>query len=800
MKPDDFRLIAESNLLDRDWYLLRNLDVAKTGGDPLLHYLQHGAAEGRDPGPEFCTRAYLERYPDVAEARINPLLHYVRHGRNEGRNTCSLQKEHHQTNCGIKDGNRKQPTALMTIQKKEFERQVKLIRDAEMFDENWYREEYPAVSDDPAVDYLSSGNLHSRNPSSGFDTAFYLQTYPDVANAGQNALVHYILYGKDEGRLPKAGRALTLQRKLWGGFSRYALGELEGLKHSHRESEPEKVSAAWSLMVWYSSRQEYARALDNFAFACKWREKLVDMRRWVLAAAYCQVKLGNSSSAHDLLYSILKRRGFNSDICLAMSNTPPADAVPTGFSDTDSFRLYWINRVFENRGFAPIQKRNLDQGLKLDNLIAPIQSRSAGRGQGKISVLMPAYNSSATIAPAIESILGQTWDDLQLIVVDDCSTDDTFAIAQRYSEHDPRVIAVRQPQNMGAYAARNTAAGLSTGDFITVHDSDDWSHPQKLESQMVPLLDDSGLLGSFSYWVSVDKHMNIVGGWRPWDNLIEFNDSSFLFRRTLLDSLGEWDNVRVAGDTEFRWRAEVRHGNDAFVHVYKDVPLSFSLSSQTSLTKAAHTHVKTVFYGLRRHYREAARWWHSKVDKLENLYLNNTDQSRPFPAPDAIQWSPSLKKVAYVFVVDFSRRALASDSQADALFHAISGIGQAALFHWPNYLLDDDDDVLDDRVFHAAATQGVRLLVPGDQIEAETVVILRPKLLGWLLDSVPTVRCQAVLAINDEVEESEAEKASSITCTDKAVQSNIEYVFGHASVFISFSNFQKRLLEGVSRG
>ena len=769
----DLRLLRKSKFFSTDWYLAEYPDVAKAGFDPLEHYLLHGAGEGRDPGPEFSTAGYLERYPDVAEAGVNPLLHYLRHGKNEGRNPVPpITAEHH-------------------------EKHAEIVRETDLFNSDWYLCQYPSVAAggvDPALDYLREGYREGRNPSPDFDTSFYIAEYPDVANSGQNPLVHYLHYGRDEGRLPKAGRALTLQRKLWGGFSRYALRELEALKHSHLESEPEKVSAAWSLMVWYSSRQEYARALDNFAFACKWREKLVDMRRWVLAAAYCQVKLGNFSSAHDLLHSILTRRGFNSDICLAMSNAIPADAAPTGFSDTDSFRLYWINRVFEKQGFAPIQKHDPDQGFELDNLTSSIESRSKGRRQGKISILMPAYNARSTLVPAIKSILSQTWKDIELIVVDDCSTDDTFAMAQRYAEHDPRVIAVQQPRNMGAYAARNTAAGLSTGDFITVHDSDDWSHPQKLEAQMAPLLDDSRLLGSFSYWVRVDKHMNIVGGWRPWDNLIEFNDSSFLFRRTLLDSLGEWDNVRVAGDTEFRWRAEAKHGNDAFVHVCKDVPLSFSLSSPTSLTKATHTHVKTVFYGLRRTYREAARWWHAKADKPENLYLSNDGQSRPFPVPDAIQGSPSLKKVAYVFVADFSRRALASDSHVEALFNTIYGIDKAALFHWPNYLLDDD--VLDDRVFHAAATHGVHLLAPGDQIEAETVVILRPELLGWLLDSVPTVRCQTVLSIKDSEEESEAEIASGITCTDKAIQSNIESVFGHASIFMSFARFQKRFLEG----
>lgn len=320
------------------------------------------------------------------------------------------------------------------------------------------------------------------------------------------------------------------------------------------------------------------------------------------------VKLGHFNAARDLLDGILGKGGFDPDTCLAMANIAHLQAAPAGFPDWDVFRLYWINRVFDNRGLAVLQKRDSARGLALDNLMATVQSRSTDRRPGKISIIMPAYNAASTLALAMESMLGQTWDDIELIVVDDCSTDDTFEIARRYAVQDPRVTAVRQPRNMGAYAARNVGIRRCKGDFITVHDCDDWSHPQKLATQMAPLLNDARLLGSFSFWVKVDWEMNIVGGWRPWGNLIEFNESSFLFRRSLIESLGEWDEVRVAGDREFIWRAEAKHGKDAFVHVCRDAPLSFSLAGQTSLTQAASTHVKTVFYGLRRTYREAARW------------------------------------------------------------------------------------------------------------------------------------------------------------------------------------------------
>jgi hypothetical protein len=77
--------IRNSALFAADRYLEANPDVRAAGWDPAEHYLAHGAAEGRDPGPHFSTRAYLAGNPDVAAAGINPLVHYESRGRQEGR-------------------------------------------------------------------------------------------------------------------------------------------------------------------------------------------------------------------------------------------------------------------------------------------------------------------------------------------------------------------------------------------------------------------------------------------------------------------------------------------------------------------------------------------------------------------------------------------------------------------------------------------------------------------------------------------------------------------------------------------
>jgi GT2 family glycosyltransferase len=81
----DYQALLSTRLFDADFYAHRNPDVVAAGMDLHLHYLVHGANEGRDPGPEFSTSWYLQHNPDVLEAGTNPLVHYIRFGLQEGR-------------------------------------------------------------------------------------------------------------------------------------------------------------------------------------------------------------------------------------------------------------------------------------------------------------------------------------------------------------------------------------------------------------------------------------------------------------------------------------------------------------------------------------------------------------------------------------------------------------------------------------------------------------------------------------------------------------------------------------------
>jgi hypothetical protein len=79
------RTITRSGMLDKDWYLAKNIDVAEAGVDPIWHYVLFGAREGRDPSASFSTSGYLSHNPDVAAFGASPLEHFIRYGAKEGR-------------------------------------------------------------------------------------------------------------------------------------------------------------------------------------------------------------------------------------------------------------------------------------------------------------------------------------------------------------------------------------------------------------------------------------------------------------------------------------------------------------------------------------------------------------------------------------------------------------------------------------------------------------------------------------------------------------------------------------------
>jgi glycosyltransferase involved in cell wall biosynthesis len=108
----------------------------------------------------------------------------------------------------------------------------------------------------------------------------------------------------------------------------------------------------------------------------------------------------------------------------------------------------------------------------------------------RVSVIMPAFNREKYIAASIESVLGQTFEDFELIVIDDGSTDKTLSVAETFAS-DPRVQIVKNEKHLGIAGTRNRALELAHGEYIAPLDSDDvWFDKEKLKKQ-VSFLDEN---------------------------------------------------------------------------------------------------------------------------------------------------------------------------------------------------------------------------------------------------------------------------------------------------------------------
>ena len=129
---------------------------------------------------------------------------------------------------------------------------------------------------------------------------------------------------------------------------------------------------------------------------------------------------------------------------------------------------------------------------------------------GLISVITPTYNCAAFIGQTIESVQAQTYANWEMIIVDDCSTDDTRQVVARYACEDPRIRYTCLAQNAGAAAARTEAMRLAEGEYMAFCDSDDLWYPEKLEKQL-RFMQQNGYAFTCTMYEQIDENGALTG-------------------------------------------------------------------------------------------------------------------------------------------------------------------------------------------------------------------------------------------------------------------------------------------------
>lgn len=186
---------------------------------------------------------------------------------------------------------------------------------------------------------------------------------------------------------------------------------------------------------------------------------------------------------------------------------------------------------------------------------------AADDSRNLVTVVVPAYNASRTISATIASVRAQSWRQLEIIVVDDGSTDDTAAVAERAGAGDLRVRVIRQA-NAGVSAARNAAARAGSGAFIAPIDSDDIWHPEKIARQMRRMAElgaECGFVYCLSRTIDMQDRIIAAKGEAGFEGEVYLralamnfvgNGSALLIRRSAFDSVGGYLPDRACQSVE----------------------------------------------------------------------------------------------------------------------------------------------------------------------------------------------------------------------------------------------------------
>src|SRR5271166_3444527 len=186
----------------------------------------------------------------------------------------------------------------------------------------------------------------------------------------------------------------------------------------------------------------------------------------------------------------------------------------------------------------------------------------------RVSVVIPVYNAAATVGGAIDSVLAQTFTDLEIIAVDNGSTDRSREVLAGYSRH----VKVLEEPKRGPSAARNTGVRASSGEYLGFLDADDWWRPTMLERTVQALDRDSDCALVFTDLALVDstgreQMASLVGESHPptvaemLERLWPILPSGVLMRRRAFDLAGGFEETLTAFEDVYLWLRARERGN-----------------------------------------------------------------------------------------------------------------------------------------------------------------------------------------------------------------------------------------------
>lgn len=343
---------------------------------------------------------------------------------------------------------------------------------------------------------------------------------------------------------------------------------------------------------------------------------------------------------------------------------------PYGLGAVENYQA-WLesfNRPFTAKGLFPVRVDDTKWGQPFDRLcIDPVAdadhnaATEANEAKELVSVILTAFQPHPThLETSVRSILEQTWRNLELIIVDDCSGPEFVELFERMDALDPRVRTIYLSENQGTYVARNIGYAASRGDFVTGQDDDDWSHPQRVASQIEYLRDNPEAIGCRVLGIRCNDNLQKVRvGYGP----TTYNSSSLLIHREGYIATGGYLPARKAADTEFLHRVSKVTGRP--VGSVKQ-PLSLIRILDGSLSR--NEFAPGWMHSARRSFRSSYEYWHQNASTKELKISDETTPKVYIPHRFRTQTEPSTSGFDVVFAGDWEHFGGPQKSMLEEIF------------------------------------------------------------------------------------------------------------------------------------
>lgn len=334
---------------------------------------------------------------------------------------------------------------------------------------------------------------------------------------------------------------------------------------------------------------------------------------------------GHHAEARRIIERCLIRWPSSNDVLIAASQVEK--------NSGDSLKqIHHINSMLAVHGLAPVASSSTALAITPEFLSTDTSRRV--QDDRLVSIIMTTYKRDPLLDAAIQSILDQTYQNIELLIVDDCSPDDNFAYLQKLAQEEPRLRVFQMAENGGTYLAKNFAITHARGDFIGFMDSDDYSHAQRIELQVASLDEHPEVMGVTHDYFRIDESSDIefrgIGALR-------MACISLLIRREVVDEIGFFDSLRVGADTEYIERIEASYGKERRLRLR--IPSMFMMLHARSLTGGGPFHISwRSVTGHRLQHHRSFRAWHRKIKSgMVSSFVPRKIHVRPFEAPDEMK-------------------------------------------------------------------------------------------------------------------------------------------------------------------